>query len=94
MGKTRASPSTSSSSDDDRRQWERIFKTLVEMLQSQESQIETLADELKYLEKYIHLQHDHWSSKTRFLESHIAQVPPKTLTLDFEIPLDWYEISM
>ena len=67
-------PESSSPSSSDRRQWQRIFGTLAEMLQSQQSQIETLADDRKFLEGYIHIQHDRWASKARLLESHIAQV--------------------
>ncbi|ONK56068.1 uncharacterized protein A4U43_C10F3810 [Asparagus officinalis] len=70
MAKPRNSPSSSS----DRRQWERIFNALVELMKSQQSQIETLVDDRKFLEQYIHLQHDHFSSRARFLESHIAQL--------------------
>ncbi|XP_038976763.1 MAR-binding filament-like protein 1 isoform X2 [Phoenix dactylifera] len=64
----------SRSSSSDRRQWQRIFGTLVEMLQSRQSQIETLADDRKFLERYIRIQNDRWASKARFLESHIAQM--------------------
>ncbi|XP_010920231.2 uncharacterized protein [Elaeis guineensis] len=67
-------PESSSPSSSDRRQWQRIFGTLAEMLQSQQSQIETLADDRKFLEGYIHIQHDRWASKARLLESHIAQM--------------------
>ncbi|XP_008781783.1 cytospin-A-like isoform X2 [Phoenix dactylifera] len=70
MGGHESSPPSSS----DRRQWQRIFGTLVEMLQSQQSQIETLADDRKFLERYIHIQNDRWASKTRILESHIVQM--------------------
>ncbi|XP_010934201.2 uncharacterized protein [Elaeis guineensis] len=61
-------------SSSDRRQWQRIFGSLVEMLQSRQSQIETLADDRKFLERYIQTQHDRWASKARLLESHISQM--------------------
>ncbi|KAG1361907.1 paramyosin [Cocos nucifera] len=63
----------SRASSSDRRQWQRIFGTLVEMLQSRQSQIETLADDRKFLERYIQTQHDRWASKARLLEYHIAE---------------------
>lgn len=74
MDKRQNSPPPSRSFSDDRRQWERIFKTLVEMLQSQQSDMETLADERKILERYIHQQHDYWTSMVLDLESYIAQL--------------------
>lgn len=64
----------SSSPGSDRRQWQRIFGALVEMVRTQQSQVETLANDRKFLERYIQIQHDRWASKAGFLESHISQV--------------------
>lgn len=64
----------SSSPGSDRRQWQRIFGALVEMVRTQQSQIETLANDRKFLERYIQIQHDRWASKAGFLEAHISQV--------------------
>ncbi|RZS06839.1 hypothetical protein BHM03_00037556 [Ensete ventricosum] len=67
-------PKNSSSPGSDRRQWQRIFGALVEMVRTQQSQIETLANDRKFLERYIQIQHDRWASKAGFLEAHISQV--------------------
>ncbi|KAM0942342.1 hypothetical protein DsansV1_C15g0137251 [Dioscorea sansibarensis] len=64
----------SSSPASDRRQWKRIFGALVEMLRSQQSQIEILADDRQHLETYVRAQHDSWVSRSRLLESQIAQM--------------------
>ncbi|CAD5164214.1 unnamed protein product [Musa acuminata subsp. malaccensis] len=64
----------SSSPGSDRRQWQRIFGALVEMVRTQQSQIETLANDRKFLERYIQIQHDRWASKAGFLEAHISQM--------------------
>ncbi|KAJ6829886.1 centromere-associated protein E [Iris pallida] len=75
MAKRNNSPSSSPySSSGDRRQWQRIFSTVSSMLRSQHSQIQTLADDRKFLESYIHLQHDLLSSTTSLLQSHIEQL--------------------
>ncbi|RWW64212.1 hypothetical protein BHE74_00028565 [Ensete ventricosum] len=66
-------PKNSSSPGSDRRQWQRIFGALVEMVRTQQSQIETLANDRKFLERYIQIQHDRWASKAGFLEAHISQ---------------------
>lgn len=58
----------------DRSKWLSTFKTLTKMLRSQKSQIESLLDDRKFLEKYIHIQHEHWSAKSHHLESYIAQL--------------------
>ncbi|WOL09646.1 MAR-binding filament-like protein 1-1 [Canna indica] len=64
----------STSPETDRRQWQRIFGALVEMVRSQQSQIETLANDRKFLERYIQIQHNRWATKAGLLESHIAQI--------------------
>ncbi|XP_072984278.1 uncharacterized protein [Typha latifolia] len=75
MGGHKKSPSSSSpSSTSDRRQWQRIFRSLVEMLQSLQSQVETLASDREFLERYAQGQHERWSSRVRLLESRIAQM--------------------
>lgn len=76
----------SSSPASDRRQWKRIFGTLVEMLRSQQSQIETLADDRQHLETYVHAQHDSWVSRSCILESQISQVI-RTLILVSDVHL-------
>ncbi|OAY74610.1 CDK5 regulatory subunit-associated protein 2 [Ananas comosus] len=64
----------SSSPSSDRRQWQRIFRALVEMLRSQQSQIETLVGDREFLERYVHAQSDRWSSRVRLLEYRLAQM--------------------
>ncbi|CAA6667396.1 unnamed protein product [Spirodela intermedia] len=66
-------PPTSASASE-RRQWERIFAALMEMLRQRQGQIETLAGDRKFLQDYVLLQHNRWESKAQLLESQIAQM--------------------
>ncbi|PON70728.1 cytomatrix protein-like protein [Parasponia andersonii] len=58
----------------DRQNWQKIFNALVEMLQTQQSQLETLAKERKLLEDRIRMQHHRWVSDVRLLEDQISQM--------------------
>ncbi|KAJ0966944.1 hypothetical protein J5N97_023861 [Dioscorea zingiberensis] len=44
------------------------------MLRSQQSQIETLADDRRHLETYVRAQHESWASRFSLLESQMAQM--------------------
>ncbi|KAH0456692.1 hypothetical protein IEQ34_014599 [Dendrobium chrysotoxum] len=54
--------------------WRQVYRTMKEMLKSQRSQIETLINDREFLENNLNIQHEHWSSRARFLESCIAQM--------------------
>ncbi|PON93891.1 cytomatrix protein-like protein [Trema orientale] len=69
MGTNRRSKAPS-----DRQNWQKIFNALVEMLQTQQSQLETLAKERKLLEDRIRMQHHRWVSDVRLLEDQISQM--------------------
>ncbi|KAM6544635.1 hypothetical protein CsatB_025371 [Cannabis sativa] len=54
--------------------WQRIFKSLVEILQTQQTQLEELTKERKLLEDRIRIQHNRWVSDVRILEDLISEV--------------------
>ncbi|XP_020596908.1 interaptin-like [Phalaenopsis equestris] len=54
--------------------WNQIYKKFKEMLKFQQSQIETLINDREFFENSFYIQHKHWSSKARFLESQIAKM--------------------
>ncbi|KAG6644640.1 hypothetical protein I3843_08G066300 [Carya illinoinensis] len=69
MGKNKGSEISSY-----RRKWDKIFHGLVDMLQSQQAQLETLAIERKLLEDRIRVQHERWISDVRLYEDRISQM--------------------
>nr|DAD22381.1 TPA_asm: hypothetical protein HUJ06_023844 [Nelumbo nucifera] len=58
----------------DRLQWQKIFNAIVQMLQSQNIQLESLVKERKLLEDRIQIQHERWVSDVRLLEEQISQM--------------------
>lgn len=58
----------------DRQKWQKIFNALVHMLQTQQTQVESLAKERKLLEDRIKFQYDRWISDVHSLQDQIAQV--------------------
>lgn len=58
----------------DRQKWQKIFNALVHMLQTQQTQVESLAKERKLLEDRIKFQYDRWLSDVHSLQDQIAQV--------------------
>ena len=58
----------------DRQKWDKIFNGLVRMLQTQQTQLETLVKERKLLEERVRVQHERWVSDIRLYKDHIAQV--------------------
>lgn len=51
----------------DRKKWNQIFNALVQMLQTQQSQ-------LKFLEDRLKLQHDRWVSDVNLYQEKLSQV--------------------
>lgn len=66
-----------SSSSSDPLQWQKIFNALVQMIKSQQAQLQTLAEDRILLEDRIQIQHQRWLSDVRLLENQIFQVPQK-----------------
>ncbi|KVI07280.1 hypothetical protein Ccrd_014292 [Cynara cardunculus var. scolymus] len=73
MGKRRDS-SGSNPPGDRQDSWKKIFKGLVDLIQDQQRQLESLVKERKSLERRIQSQHDRWVSDVKLLEDHISQV--------------------
>ncbi|KAI3706099.1 hypothetical protein L1987_76355 [Smallanthus sonchifolius] len=73
MGKRRASVSDNPSKDRED-SWKKIFKGLVDMIEDQQRQLESLAEERKSLEKRFRSQHDRWVFDVKLLEDHISQM--------------------
>ncbi|KAI3757276.1 hypothetical protein L6452_04810 [Arctium lappa] len=73
MGKRRGS-SADNPPEDRQDSWKKIFKGLVDLIQGQQRQLESLVKERKSLEKRIQSQHDRWVSDVKLLEDHISQM--------------------
>lgn len=73
MGKRRVSAADNPSKDRED-SWKETFTTLVDLIQDQQRQLETLVKERKFLEKRIQLQHDRWAFDVKLLKDHISQV--------------------
>ena len=58
----------------DREKWDKVFGGLVNLLKTQQEQLETLLKERHLLEDRIKTQHERWFSDIRLYEAHIAQV--------------------
>ncbi|KAJ8647972.1 hypothetical protein MRB53_000995 [Persea americana] len=74
MGVSKKKENLISSSSSDPLQWQKIFNALVQMLKSQQSQLQTLADDRKLLEDRIQTQHQRWLFDVRLLEDQISQL--------------------
>ncbi|XP_052203500.1 uncharacterized protein LOC127808864 [Diospyros lotus] len=61
-------------SSSDRQKWKKIFNALVHMLQTQQTQLESLAKERKLLEDRIKLQHERWISDVNLCKDHVSQM--------------------
>ncbi|XP_059461361.1 uncharacterized protein LOC132190651 [Corylus avellana] len=72
----------------ERRKWDKIFNGLVHMLQTQQEQLETLAQERKLLEDCVRMQHERWVSDARLYEGQISRMNgdlvAQQMTLSFE----------
>ncbi|KAJ7966865.1 Cytomatrix protein-like protein [Quillaja saponaria] len=58
----------------ERRNWENIFNGLVQMLRTQQTQLETLVKERKLLEDRILMQHEGWTSDIRLYKDQNSEV--------------------
>ncbi|XP_076907910.1 uncharacterized protein LOC143564555 [Bidens hawaiensis] len=75
MAKRKHSGSGSDNPSKDREEsWKKIFKGLVDMIEDQQRQLESLADERKSLEKRFRSQHDRWVFDVKLLEDLISQM--------------------
>ncbi|KAL6010364.1 hypothetical protein ACLOJK_000795 [Asimina triloba] len=70
-------------------QWQKIFNALVEMLQSQQSQLEALAKDRQLLQERFHLQHRRWASDVHRLQDHLSLV--KSSLTDAEMAFELQE---
>ncbi|KAL2341589.1 hypothetical protein Fmac_009529 [Flemingia macrophylla] len=68
----KAEPSGAASSE--RRNWSSIFKSLVQMVRSQQTQLQSFASQKKFLEERIRMQHEGWVSDVRFHKDQISQM--------------------
>ncbi|XP_076947810.1 uncharacterized protein LOC143619869 [Bidens hawaiensis] len=73
MGKRRLSVADNPSKDRED-SWKKIFKGLVDMIEGQQRQLESLVEERKSLEKRFQLQQDRWGFDIKFLQDHISQM--------------------
>ncbi|KAM0041538.1 hypothetical protein Hdeb2414_s0011g00367471 [Helianthus debilis subsp. tardiflorus] len=73
MGKRRVSVSDNPLKDRED-SWKKIFKGLVDMIEDQQRQLESLVKERKSLEKRFQWQHDRWVFDVKLLEDHISQM--------------------
>lgn len=58
----------------DREKWNKVFNALVQMLTSQQTQLESLAKERTILEDRIKLQNDRWISDINRFQEQIYEV--------------------
>ncbi|KAI7735937.1 hypothetical protein M8C21_000660 [Ambrosia artemisiifolia] len=61
-------------SKDREESWKKIFKGLVDMIGNQQTQLQSLVEERKSLEKRFKLQQDRWLFDIKFLQHHISQM--------------------
>ncbi|KAI3807715.1 hypothetical protein L1987_23649 [Smallanthus sonchifolius] len=73
MGKRRVSVAENPSKDREV-SWKNIFKGLVDMIEDQQQQLESLIEERKSLEKRFQSQKDRWVFDIKFLQDHISQM--------------------
>ncbi|GAB2293866.1 hypothetical protein Dimus_028077 [Dionaea muscipula] len=67
-----------------RRKWQKIFNALVKMLQSQQSQLETLVDDRNRLQNRIKVQYDRWVADVRLLEDENSQMKREISLIESE----------
>ncbi|RDX76597.1 hypothetical protein CR513_43397, partial [Mucuna pruriens] len=58
----------------ERRNWSNIFKSLVQMVRSQQNQLHSFASRHKFLEDRLRMQHEGWASDVRFHKDQISQM--------------------
>ena len=69
----------------ERRNWSNIFKSLVQMVRSQQNQLHSFASRHKFLEDRLRMQHEGWVSDVRCHKDQISQVI--VLFLSFRVSL-------
>ncbi|CAH2036764.1 unnamed protein product [Thlaspi arvense] len=63
-----------SGNSSDRESWDKVFKTLVKILQSKQEQVESLLKDRKIIEDKIKAKHDNWISDVRNYEEQLSLV--------------------
>ncbi|KAL8199902.1 hypothetical protein R6Q57_013470 [Mikania cordata] len=71
MGKRRVSVAVNPTKDRED-SWKKIFKGLVDMIEDQQRQLESLVKERKSLEKRFQSQKNRWVFDIKFLQNHIS----------------------
>ncbi|KAK9946935.1 hypothetical protein M0R45_012374 [Rubus argutus] len=65
---------TRSKASSESQNWEHIFNAMVQMLQEQQSKLETMAKERKMLADRFRTEHEKWAFSVRLLQDEIAQL--------------------
>ncbi|KAK7246189.1 hypothetical protein RIF29_41049 [Crotalaria pallida] len=73
MPKQKKKPSSSSSTSE-RKNWDNIFNSLVQMVRNQQSQLQSLATQHKFLQERFSMQHDNWAYDIRTRNDQISQL--------------------
>lgn len=76
---------TRSKASSESQNWEHIFNAMVQMLQEQQSKLETMAKERKMLADRFRTEHEKWAFSVRLLQDEIAQVIDFPFTVKIEI---------
>ncbi|KAG4990346.1 hypothetical protein AAZX31_09G028500 [Glycine max] len=70
----KAEPSNNDVVSSERRNWSNIFKSLVQMVCSQQNQLHSFASRHKFLEDRLRMQHEGWVSDVRCHKDQISQM--------------------
>ncbi|TKY72421.1 calponin-likey domain-containing protein [Spatholobus suberectus] len=73
MRKSKKAESSDAASSE-RRNWSNIFKSLVQMVRSQQNQLHSFASSHKFLEDRLRMQHEGWVSDVRLHKDLISQM--------------------
>ena len=85
MRETRSKKSPSAASSSERRNWGNIFNLLVQMVRSQQNQLQSLSTQHKFVEDRLRMQHEAWASDIRLHNDQISQVDITKILLSFRV---------
>ncbi|XP_050215013.1 uncharacterized protein LOC126666094 isoform X2 [Mercurialis annua] len=71
-----------------RSQVDKLFNNLIQLLNSQQEQLQTLVEERKFLEDRIKLQHERWVSDVHLRDDHISQIKDELIEKDMACLLE------
>lgn len=74
MRKAKKPESSSDAASSERRNWGNIFNLLVHMVRNQQNQLQSFANQQKFLEDRLRMQHERWASDVRLYKDQISQV--------------------